>query len=222
MAKHDHYLPEEEVRRLFAAAQENNYGDYALLALIYFLALRSSEAAVIKRSEINFSRGYITIHVLKRFKAKKDPKTGAVLKARKPAPTVDEIVDPALLSILAEHIRRSPRSEWLFPHHKDPARSMTRSRVKYTYYKAARKIGLGKNYDWHPHLLRISRGTHKAQLLAAQHVPPLEAAAQIQETLRHASPAMAFEYVKRTSETQELSRKVDAALAQRILGGGAA
>jgi len=214
---HNLYLTEDEIGRLFQAARAASHADFALLVVVYVLALRITEAASIKRDEVDFTRGYIRIRVLKRSKDKKDA-AGKVTQKRKAPPVVDVQVDAALLDILREHIRQAPASPWLFPHPKDPAQPTTRGLVQYAYHKAAVKIGLGKGYVWHPHLLRASRATHRAKELAKLGTPPLEAVAEVQATLRHASPGMAFEYVKESSETRQAAQKADTAAVRRILG----
>jgi len=218
VSKHNLCLTESEVIELLEAARKGSIHDHALLSTIYELALRSSEATALKREDVSFTRNYVSVKALKRSKEKRDKDTGKITRARKPPPIYDVPVSPELLGILRTHIDRSPKSEWLFPHHKDSSLPMTRSRAKYTYYKAATKIGLGRRYDWHPHLLRIAKATHKSQWLAEQNTAPLEAVSEIQDTLRHATTTMAFEYVKATSKTRELGRQADAALASRILG----
>jgi integrase len=212
---HTLQLTEDDVLRLFRTAYERSYANYALLVTIYTLALRSSEATVIRRDEVNLSRQCVSVHVLKRSKTKR--KDGVVIRGPKPPPVVDVSVEQELLDILREHICRSPPSEWLFPHPRDASKPITRGLVKYAYWCAAHKLGFGPGYEWHPHLLRSARATHKARELQKIKAPPLEAVAEIQATLRHATPTMAFEYVKESSELREEARKADAALVSRML-----
>ena len=213
---HNLYLTESEVANLLTAARKSRYADYALLTTVYVLALRSTEATLIKREHVNFEREFVRVHVLKRSKDKKDG-AGNITQKRKPPPAVDVPADEVLLGILREHLVQCVRSVWLFPHPSDPERPITRGLVKYAYYKAAKEIGLRDGYVWHPHLLRASRATHKARELAKLGVPPLEAVAEVQAALRHATPGMAFEYVKETSETREQARKADSAAIRRLL-----
>jgi integrase len=199
------FLTEEELTSVLAHAKARGFSDFALLLTIYELGCRATEAATLRRADADFPRNTILVHVLKR------------RAANGKAPAIRCPISPALAKVLQAHIATAPASPWMFPHPSSPDKSINRKHVSYVYYLAAHAAGLGPHREWHPHLLRHSCGTHKAQALGEQGVGSLESAKLIQETLRHATGAMALTYVHASSEAAQKSKDVTDNLTANLL-----
>ena len=210
------YLSEDELRRLLQEARKANGYDFALLLTIYELALRASEAGALRRDEVNWGRRTVIVRVLKRFKAKKDKVTGAITEARKPPPIEHCDMSLELTAVLKDHCDKT-KSEWVFPNKKDATKPIDRSAIKYIYFKYAHKIGLGQNREWHPHILRHTKGTMKAQQLTAKGMGALEQIKELQNTLRHADEKTCLQYIHASSKARQVSKEVDAEMTSSLL-----
>lgn len=212
------YLSEDELRRLLQEARKGNGYDFALLLTIYELALRASEAGGLRRDEVNWGRRTCIVRVLKRFKAKKDKVTGAIIEARRPPPIEHCDMSLELTAVLKDHCEKvGAGSEWVFPSRKDPTKQIDRSAIKYIYFKYAHKIGLGQNREWHPHILRHTKGTMKAQQLTAKGMGALEQIKELQNTLRHADEKTCLQYIHASSKARQVSKEVDAEMTSSLL-----
>ena len=211
------YLSEDELRKLLSAAREANGYDFTLLLALYELALRASEAAVLRRDEVNWGRRTVIVRVLKRFKAKKDKVTGEIVEARKPPPVEHVSLSSELATVLKKHCDESPTSEWIFYNRRDVTKPTDRSAIKYVYYKYAHKIGLGQNREWHPHILRHTKGTIKARQLTAKKMPWFEQINELKNTLRHADEKTCLQYIHASSEARQVSKEVDEEMTSSLL-----
>lgn len=210
------YLTEEELRKLFQEARRRNGYDFALLYCIYDLGLRSSEASVLRRDEINWQRRTLVVRVLKRSKKKTDKVTG-IVEERKPPPPVHCNMSLELTLVLKDHCSKVSSDTWVFPHKKESSKPIDRSAIKYIYFKYAHKIGLGPNREWHPHLLRHTKGTIKAQQLTAKGIGALEQIKELKDTLRHADDKTCLQYIHASSKAREVSRQVDEEMASSLM-----
>jgi integrase len=211
---------------VLGAAEANGPREGALLKTVYYLALRATEAANLRRDDFSPRRGTLTVGVLKRSKRERRP--DGTRSDPKPPPRVACALDSYMVERLVEHTTEldaaGVRSEWLFPPPRQNKRAPSRWDVLTAYHRAAKQAALGETLQRHPHVLRHTRAMqHLAQMAeaaraAGKTLHSLEMVKELQKVLRHASEDTCMSYIHETEAGAEFSAAATASIGRMLAG----
>lgn len=169
------YLTKEQLEGV--VQQATNARDRLVLVLMYGYALRRGEVCLLRREDIDFAAGEITIRRLKNGETRTYP------------------LDAATSELLRTFIdARHDDNPYLFPSRQRNSQPISGSTIYGLYRRCARAAGLPKPLQ-HPHAFRHSSATH--QLAAGAEL------VDVQDWLAHESIVSTTRYARVTNKRRK-------------------